>query len=85
MLEKRYWHVASRRVGKPRVGYLEDGVARNEPSKERATRYKFYDFHGTSRADRGVGVGKGVRGYSFDRAKTGRREEIGPKLGDERT
>lgn len=28
---------------------------------------------------------KGIRGYSFDRAKTGRREEIGPKLGDERT
>lgn len=33
MLERRYWHVASRRVGKPRVGYLEDGVAQTSPRK----------------------------------------------------
>ena len=78
MLEMRYWHVASRRVGKPR-GYL--CCWSNEPSKERATRYKFYDFHGTSQPN------EGLRAEYFcsriDRAKTARRDEIGLKLVDE--
>lgn len=69
MLERRYWHVASKRVGKPRVGYLENGVAQTSPPKNEPLDINFTISTELVSSGRGVGEEKGIRSIALKLAE----------------